>query len=188
MKISTLQDIDPINLRFERAPNAAAQLPVVVRPRASLDRPKSRTTDAAAPIATEQKVPAGFISVDEKLPPVGQKVAVWFAGDSAPRAWAMWLTASGAWHEDDGENASEDYFPTHWQYLSAQPAPKDDGWIEWEGGECPVDVDGKKPVEVRVQEKSGSIRESLVSLWANNCRWEHHPNGVNIIAYRLVLW
>lgn len=67
---------------------------------------------------------------------------------------------------------------TREQYESALAAS--DGWIEWDGGECPVDSDAI--VDVRFRNHS--------PLHVNNDRagdfdWEHTGSNADIIAYRL---
>lgn len=54
-----------------------------------------------------------------------------------------------------------------------------DGWIDWDGGECPpVDADA----EVRIKFRDGT---STYGQWrAKNYRWRHHNNGDDIIKYR----
>lgn len=55
------------------------------------------------------------------------------------------------------------------------PAP--DGWIPWEGGECPV-ADGKL---VTVQFRNGETARDI----AMACAWQHGMGTADIIAYRL---
>ena len=55
--------------------------------------------------------------------------------------------------------------------------PDADGWIEWKGGECPVDGD------VNVKFWSGTIKENPIS--ARELYWEHDGDISDIIAYRL---
>ena len=55
--------------------------------------------------------------------------------------------------------------------------PDADGWIEWRGGECPVDGD------VNVKFWSGTIKETPIS--AHKLYWGHDGDISDIIAYRL---
>lgn len=56
----------------------------------------------------------------------------------------------------------------------------DDGWIEWGGGACPVPV--YEVVEIKVRD--GSYLGHPVK--AGYSRWYHRPDGMDIIAYRIV--
>ena len=61
--------------------------------------------------------------------------------------------------------------------------PKDDGWIEWKGGECPVGFD------VLVDFRRACDTESPmrpVSVEAGDLRWVHKGHPTDIIAYRVV--
>ena len=63
------------------------------------------------------------------------------------------------------------------EYYQAYPKADADGWIEWKGGECPVD--GESIVDVEFN--SGNI----VSGVAKGLSWRHEWKYSNIIAYRL---
>ena len=54
-----------------------------------------------------------------------------------------------------------------------------DGWIEWKGGECPVDVDALVCCKLR----SGKV--SITAYHAGLLSWRHNGNAADIIAYRL---
>lgn len=73
----------------------------------------------------------------------------------------------------------------HWRLPTpselAQHAPKEDGWIEWEGGECPVPCDTK--VIVKFRDKSVEAADiQRADFWI----WWHTTDDDDIIAYRLV--
>ena len=57
--------------------------------------------------------------------------------------------------------------------------PDADGWIEWKGGECPVDADKT----VYVNYRDGGKTPKAVK--AGSQRWDHSGLGGDIIAYRL---
>lgn len=57
-------------------------------------------------------------------------------------------------------------------------AGADDGWIEWVGGECPVE-DNKR---VEVKFRDGFIGQD-VAFWLG---WSHGGDDNDIIAYRVV--
>lgn len=54
----------------------------------------------------------------------------------------------------------------------------EDGWIEWNGGECPVNLDAM----VKVQFRDGDMDYSD----ARKLYWRHHASAGDIIAYRVV--
>lgn len=60
------------------------------------------------------------------------------------------------------------------------PVPDSDGWVEWGGGDCPVNSD--VTVETKWSDWSKECGE------AGGWRWEHssRPTVPNIIAYRVV--
>ena len=66
----------------------------------------------------------------------------------------------------------------------AAPQPADDGWIPWEGGECPVEVGTR----VDVRYRDGWEGDGLAFMW----RWHHATQEssdvkeLDIIAYRVV--
>lgn len=64
------------------------------------------------------------------------------------------------------------------EYFHLYPAPDADGWIEWNGGECPVD--GNEIIDIRYPES----REEF-SAKAKFRRWNHCGDKGDIIAYRL---
>lgn len=66
---------------------------------------------------------------------------------------------------------------TREQYEAALAA-KNDGWIEWGGGECPVDAG--KMVDV-IFGYGGRKSTNIADCW----RWNHNGTDSDIIAYRL---
>ena len=80
-----------------------------------------------------------------------------------------------------------DYTPARSTLLTAikkaeaamsKPQPDADGWIKWEGGECPVSGDAR----VEVCSKKGSKNTARASMW----QWRHLGYLGDIIAYRIV--
>ena len=59
---------------------------------------------------------------------------------------------------------------------------ENEGWIEWSGGECPVD--GDAIVEVKLRNSNPDSRQSN-SDRAGDFYWSHEGSGYDIIAYRL---
>ena len=66
----------------------------------------------------------------------------------------------------------------------ADPQPAEDGWIPWEGGDCPVAHSTIVDVRLRNQGEGRAV--------ASNWRWYHETRGnpilegADIIAYRVV--
>ena len=69
------------------------------------------------------------------------------------------------------------------------PQPSDDGWIPWEGGECPVKVGTRVDAKFRDGEKAynvpaGDFAEDPDSRSASD--WSHMESDYDIVAYRVV--
>ena len=62
--------------------------------------------------------------------------------------------------------------------ILAAPQPSADGWIPWEGGECPVE----RGDVVRVKAKNGEIDTDKAHFYD----WWHTGSSFDIIAYRVV--
>jgi hypothetical protein len=77
---------------------------------------------------------------------------------------------------------------TREQYEAALAA-KNDGWIDWGGGECPVPTGTLVDVKWRDGRIDdgipAKISHDLYSSRRNAIRWRHHGNSHDIIAYRL---
>ncbi len=54
----------------------------------------------------------------------------------------------------------------------------DDGWIEWKGGECPVDIGVLVEFEMRDGDKNTALSTIL--------DWSHELRSDDIIAYRVI--
>ena len=57
-------------------------------------------------------------------------------------------------------------------------APKDDGWIEWKGGECPVE--GGVGIRIECRLRDGSTDIAPLPFW----RWSDEGAPDDIVAYR----
>ncbi len=66
-----------------------------------------------------------------------------------------------------------------WQAALASQQTADDGWIEWEGGECPVDA------LVMVEVKLRHLKQSICDT-AERWDWSHDGVTGDILAYRVV--
>lgn len=81
---------------------------------------------------------------------------------------------------DDVDGQWQSAIITREQYEAALAA-KNGGWIEWGGGECPVE----KGVRVDVKYRDGNIYQNKPALGDRNIRWSHVGSRNDIIAYRL---
>lgn len=124
--------------------------------------PKRGGWPEAAVCATQDK--DGEVCFSEGATPVFCSVA-WRDGDWCVNEFIT-ITAS------DYDTA----IITRAQYESALAAS--DGWIDWHGGECPVD--GDTIVEVRFS--SGELGSGVAR--ADSYIWRHDLDDVNIAAYR----
>ncbi len=59
------------------------------------------------------------------------------------------------------------------------PPPADDGWIKWEGGECPVSPETL--VDVRYRSRVTNVRRPAKAF-----RWSNMRHVADIVAYRIV--
>lgn len=78
-------------------------------------------------------------------------------------------------YEDDSR-----YIITREQYEAALAA-KNGGWIEWGGGECPVE----KGTLIDVKHRDGEVYQNKPAIGDNNVCWSHTGFHGDIIAYRL---
>lgn len=80
----------------------------------------------------------------------------------------------------DSHRSEYAYTPISRDQYEAALAAKNDGWIEWAGGECPVDSDAI--VEVRYRKTNPY---QFNNDRAGDFTWSHHGIDGDIIAYRL---
>lgn len=99
----------------------------------------------------------------------------------------IWLANNGTGHADAKikryDVVADDWFTaiiTREQYESALAA-KNDGWIEWGGGECPV-PDGAL---VEVQYRNRTAFHVAKTSDATLLRWSQDGSDCDIIAYRM---
>ncbi|MGL4756873.1 MAG: hypothetical protein ACRCXB_31380 [Aeromonadaceae bacterium] len=67
------------------------------------------------------------------------------------------------------------------EYFHLYPEPDADGWIEWSGGECPVDAGAMVVCKVR----TGKLWRNGKAIAAGVLRWSDTDSTTDIIAYRL---
>lgn len=99
-------------------------------------------------------------------------------GSNTPKAWLEDFAPQSNFFADLASDYSTAII-TREQYEAALAA-KNEGWIEWAGGECPVANHVVVDVKFRDQ-----IDPVLDGDPAENFRWEHFGNSADIIAYRL---
>ncbi len=97
---------------------------------------------------------------------------IFFDGDLAPESFSLPRCSDG-WEPGIGMYSNE---VTRAQYEAA--LAKNDGWIEWGGGECPVHESAN--VDIKLEDGS---EKSDVPAYA--FIWQHDDDVTNIIAYRL---
>lgn len=95
--------------------------------------------------------------------------------------------------EQDGGNAEQgaaidiilDWYDRQQAALKPTEAPVEDGWIEWNGGECPVDP--QTEVYWRRRFEAGKPAADMENEFkaAGDLRWTHRGSRTDIIAYRL---
>ena len=96
--------------------------------------------------------------------------------NSLAKYW--WRGALDEWFSVNKINNHHQAALSRKEYFHLYPAPDADGWIEWNGGECPVD--GNEIIDIRYPES----REEFGAK-AKFRRWNHARNKGDIIAYRL---
>lgn len=93
-------------------------------------------------------------------------------------AWAAARQALQPTSECLGSHLAKDGLPPGDMPPSEPLAPSAEGWIEWAGGECPVE----NTARVDVRWSDGVVMQRKAAwLW----RWEHTDSDPNIIAYRI---
>ncbi|HGW1316923.1 TPA: hypothetical protein ACNMQ1_005040, partial [Klebsiella pneumoniae] len=99
----------------------------------------------------------------------------------------IWLANNGTGHAD-AKIKKYDVVADDWdtaiitreQYEVALAA-KNEGWIEWGGGECPVPGD----TEVLIKCKSEGAWDFRRKQRADGVSWTHNDSALDVIAYRL---
>ena len=116
--------------------------------------------------------------------------AVWFFAAKPVRVRGAWVTNSDSCQREiDGVAKIPNWHQTvlsRAEYLHLYPAPDADGWIEWKGGECPVE----RGVIVDIKDADGYEWIGVKALDCTECHhdfWVHAQadSENNIIAYRL---
>lgn len=90
-----------------------------------------------------------------------------------------WNEAFGEWFVANKIKNHHQTVLSRAEYFHLYQAPDADWWIEWGGGECPVDVDAL----VCCKWRSGKVM--IAAYRAGNLSWRHNGNAADIIAYRL---
>ena len=103
------------------------------------------------------------------------RAGIW--GSHSERAWKF----MGRHFEADF--LSSDYktsIITHDQYESAL-AEKNEGWIKWDGGECPVDYGAMVIIKLR----NGELWRGGKPVKARTVSWRNYNYYLDVVAYRL---
>jgi len=106
---------------------------------------------------------------------VDAEIRVADARAKALRAYRDWTRCPGDQLRAVAERKRE-----NWRGHVASLESLRSGWINWSGGECPVDDDAKVEYAMRCNEGSISFRG------AGGLRWIHMELGGDIIRYRVV--
>lgn len=99
--------------------------------------------------------------------------------DSLAKYW--WREAWGEWFRADKIKNHHQTVLSRAEYFHLYPSPDADGWIEWSGGECPVDGDALVVCKVRTGKEFRNGKKIKASI----LRWRHTGGMTDIIAYRL---
>lgn len=74
----------------------------------------------------------------------------------------------------------EHEYPNVKEQAPEEPKSEGDGWIEWNGGECPVDPETQVGVLLHCNLYSRFVDS------AKNYNWHHMNSRLDIIAYRVI--
>lgn len=106
--------------------------------------------------------------------------------DSLAKYW--WREALGEWFLANKIKNHHQTVLSRAEYFHLYPAPGADGWIEWKGGECPVD----HGVMIDVRYRDGVVRKCMPALEpvadyhdVMHQYWQNDGVDGDIIAYRL---
>ena len=89
-----------------------------------------------------------------------------------------WLNeALGEWFVADKIKNHHQTVLSRAEYYHLYQGPDADGWIEWSGGECPVDNGDR----IDIKFECGIERANVHAAW----NWRHNQGQYNIIGYRL---
>ena len=110
---------------------------------------------------------------------VDAEIRVADARAKALRAYRDWTRCPSAELRAVAERKRE-----NWRGHVASLESLRSGWINWSGGECPVDDDAKVEYAMRYDEVSSFTSVSLFR--AGGLRWIHMELGGDIIRYRVV--
>lgn len=170
MLLLTLDQIDPLNFRLERAvPNVAAQAPLN-ESRCLKARDDEGQSVAAAPIPPPEPLEAGH----QKLNLGDLVLAEWY---DSKMVFTFTRYGEGGIYTLDCEG--KEMWIRNGHFKKIEELLKTN-WVQWDGNSgkcCPVNPSDR--VEVKFDDNS--IGVDLAESWAWDCSW------APIIAYRLVL-
>ena len=97
-----------------------------------------------------------------------------------------WNSHTTAYAVDFGSNGVRDFYRAiarqsiaKAEATLAAPQPADDGWIPWEGGDCPVGSDAVITIKLRRGDVDDPRNACLYD-------WRHINDPFDIVAYRVV--
>lgn len=146
-----------------------------------------KASRVALPVLEQQ---GGWISCSERMPPskTGVLVGCWYGYEWATK-WATLIHVHPDASNEGWLMPGASWVPTHWHELPAPPQPTADttshvdngGWIEWGGGEIPVDESAR--VELKWSHGGPIVVGRAGNFgWSNRIAQGFH----SIIAYRVV--
>jgi hypothetical protein len=120
----------------------------------------------------------------------GDDCAVWFYDDKPVRSSGAWWVTSGLGHCGIKDVAKlpnwRQTVLSRDEYFHLYPATDADGWIEWNGGECPVNIGTLIDVKYRDGHLQLGCRAKSrcdTELYATT-HWGNSGGSADIIAYR----
>jgi hypothetical protein len=134
--------------------------------------------EIALPVLEQQ---GGWVSCSERLPPEREQVILWDA-DLDEHTSGHYSNQTCNFYCGgmiiDNEITHWQPAPTPPQAQSTTPQIDNDGWIEWGGGECPINPMAIVEVKFTLTPQG----EGIANWWD----WHHGEGENNILAYRVI--
>lgn len=120
--------------------------------------------------------------------PDGAIGAGFLCGEGTLYFWDESNDCPAKWRIDTEAEIEDSASETSREQYEAALAAKNEGWIEWGGGECPVPEGALVDVRYRYSEKfpdkMGAVAAIFGGFGATKKHWTHHGWPNDIIAYR----